>query len=54
MKTYVGYIWVDDEQGVRIRVSARSPDDARAAVKAEYGEGHALSLWNEDDASKPR
>jgi hypothetical protein len=54
MKTYVGYIWIDDEPGVRISVSARSPDEAMAAVEAEYGEGHVVSLWNEDDASKQR
>jgi hypothetical protein len=54
MKTYVGYIWIDDEPGLRLSVSARSPDEAMAAVEAEYGDGHVVSLWNEDDASRPR
>jgi hypothetical protein len=54
MKTYVGYIWIGDEPGVRLSVSARSPDEAMAAVAAEYGEGHVVSLWSEEDAAKPR
>jgi hypothetical protein len=54
MKTYVGYIWIGDEPGIRLSVSAQSSHEARAAVEAEYGEGHFVYLWNEDDASKPR
>jgi hypothetical protein len=54
MKTYVGYIWIDDEPGARLSISAQSPDEAMAAVEAKYGEGHVVSLWDEDDASKPR
>jgi hypothetical protein len=54
MKTYVGYIWIDDQPGIRLSVDAHSPDEAKAAVEAEYGLGHVVTLWNEDDASKPR
>ena len=53
-KAYVGFIWIDDQPGIRLDVMARSPDEARAIVVAEYGEGHVISLWNEQDASKPR
>jgi hypothetical protein len=54
LKTYVGFVWIGDEPGVRLSLSARSAKEARAAVEAEYGEGHIVSLWNEDDASRPR
>lgn len=54
MRTFVGFIWVEGQPGARLSVLARSGDEARAAVEAEYGEGHVISLWNEDDASKPR
>jgi hypothetical protein len=47
LKTYVGFIWIGDEPGVRLNVSAQSLDEAMAAVEAEYGEGHVVSLWNE-------
>ncbi len=54
LKEYVGFIWIGDEPGVRLSVWARSPSEAGALVRAEYGEGHPMSLWNEDDAEKPR
>lgn len=54
MKLYVGLIWIDDRPGVRLNVSAGSLAEARAAVEAEYGQGHVISLWNEEDASAPR
>jgi hypothetical protein len=53
-KTYVGFSWIGNEPGIRLRVSAESPGEARAVVEAEFGSGHVISLWNEDDASKPR
>jgi hypothetical protein len=54
LREYVGYIWIGDEPKVRLSLSAHSLDEARALVEAEHGEGHIVSLWNEDDASKPR
>lgn len=54
MREYVGMIWIADQPGIRLRISATSLDEARELVVAEYGEGHVISLWNEDDASKPR
>jgi hypothetical protein len=33
---------------------ARTGEEAWAQVVAEYGEGHVISLWNEDDSRKPR
>ena len=54
MKEYVGFIWVGDEPGTRLSIWARSLSEASALVKAEFGEGHPTSLWNEDDAAKLR
>lgn len=56
-KTYIGFIWIGDQPGTRLMISAESPDEAMAAVEAQYGERHVVSLWNENDASgerKPR
>jgi hypothetical protein len=53
-KTYVGFIWIGDQPGIRLMISAESPDKATAAVEAQYGKGHVVSLWNEDDASGER
>lgn len=53
-REYVGMIWIDDEPGVRLRLIARSLEEARALVIAQYGVGHVISLWNGDDASSAR
>lgn len=53
-REYVGFIWIDDKPGVRLAVQARSLDEARSIVEAEYGAGHTISLWNEKDARRPR
>ncbi len=53
-KTYVGFIWIEDKPGVRLEIAAESPDAATAAVEAQYGAGHVVSLWNEDDAASER
>ena len=54
MREYVGVIWIADQPGVRLRLAAESLEDARARVIAAHGEGHVISLWNEDDAQSPR
>jgi hypothetical protein len=46
-------VWVGDESGVRVRLHASSLEDARAQIAADFGEA-AVSLWNEEDARKPR
>ncbi len=38
----------------RVTVVARSLDDATERLESEYGLGRVYSLWNEDDANKPR
>jgi hypothetical protein len=54
LREYVGFVWIGDEPGVRIRVTASSVDEARARVVEQYGRGHVISLWNEEDAARPR
>ncbi len=38
----------------RVTVVARNLDDATERLESEYGQGRVYSLWNEDDANKPR
>lgn len=54
MKTYIGYIWIADQPGTRLSLSARSSEEALAAVEVQYGKGHVVSLWNEESAAEPR
>lgn len=53
-KEYVGYIWIDDEPGIRLSVMARDAEEAQRLVITEHGDGHPFSIWNEDDAERPR
>lgn len=54
VREYVGFIWIENNPGVRLRVLATSLDEAMLRVVEEYGEGHVVSIWNEEDAAKPR
>jgi hypothetical protein len=51
---YVGMIWIADQPGIRLHLLATSLEEARALVIEQYGEGHVISLWNEEDASGAR
>ena len=54
VKNYVGYIWIGDDPGIRLSILAESGEKAIAKVREQYGEGHVVSLWNEEDAKRPR
>ncbi|MEU8265229.1 hypothetical protein AB0C02_32055 [Micromonospora sp. NPDC048999] len=54
MREYAGLIWIEDKPGIRLRILARSLDEAWSRVIEEYGEGHVISIWNEEDASSAR
>lgn len=54
LREYTGVIWIGDDPGTRLRILAESLADAQRQVEEKYGEGHVVSLWNEDDASAPR
>lgn len=53
-RRFVGMIWIGDDPGIRLELFAASLEDARAKVEAEYGDGHSISLWNEEEAAEPR
>lgn len=53
LKVYIGFIWIDDQPGIRFQVEAHSLEEARGLVVEEYGEG-VISMRNEDDASSAR
>lgn len=54
LREYVGFVWIGDQPGIRVRLMAASLADARAQLVADHGEGHVISIRNEDDASRPR
>ncbi|MER6591703.1 hypothetical protein ABT214_07605 [Micromonospora purpureochromogenes] len=54
MREYAGLIWIEDKPGIRLRILARSLDEARTGVIEEYGDGHVISIWSEEDASSAR
>jgi hypothetical protein len=54
LREFVGYIWIGENPGIRLSILARSGEEAKAAVIAEYGSGHVISLKNEEDARRPR
>jgi len=60
VREYVGFIWFDDDEEDRVdfQVEANSLDEAVTRAIRTYGQGredHArVSVWNEDDAPRPR
>jgi hypothetical protein len=54
LRGYAGLIWIEDKPGIRLRILANSLDEARSRVIEEYGDGHVISIWNEEDASRAR
>lgn len=53
-REYVGLIWIGDAPGIRFRLMAMGPEEARRQVIDHYGEGHVFTLKNEEDAARPR
>jgi hypothetical protein len=43
MTKYVGMIWIADQRGQQVNVTARSLVEAREEVERIYGEGHVIS-----------
>jgi hypothetical protein len=56
VKLYRAIIWErnSDRPGQRVSVLAESLKEAREKLVAEYGEGNIISLYNEEDAARPR
>ncbi len=54
MREYVGLIWIGEEPGVRVSVVAESLESARRMIEEQHGTGHVITLYNEDEADRPR
>ncbi|WP_329331164.1 hypothetical protein [Streptomyces sp. NBC_00663] len=53
-REYVGLIEIAGQPEIQLRLMASSLSEARAIVIEQYGEGHVISIWNEEDANRPR
>ncbi|SOD91578.1 hypothetical protein [Streptomyces sp. Ag109_G2-15] len=53
-REYVGFIRIAGQPEIQLRLMASSSSEARAIVIEQYGEGHVISVWNEEDARRPR
>lgn len=56
LREYQVIWWTDDPARPRERLTvlALSLDDANKQIKDKYGENIKSSIWNEEDAAKPR
>ncbi len=54
VREYVGLIWIGEEPGRRIRIMATSGEEAEELLVQEFGPNHVYTLWNEEDAQRPR
>jgi hypothetical protein len=55
MKEYKAIVWIDDETpGKRVTLLADTLKEAQQKVREEFGPKATISLWNEDDANRPR
>jgi hypothetical protein len=53
-REYVGFIRITGQPEIQLQMMASSLSEARAIVIEHYGEGHVISIWNEEDANRPR
>ena len=62
-KEYIGCVWDKELESTAewdslprtmLRVWARGPSEAAAAVQLHFGDNFGISLWNEDDSRRPR
>jgi hypothetical protein len=56
LREYQVICWTDDPARPRERLTvlALSLDDASKQIKHKYGSNIKTSIWNEEDAAKPR
>ena len=55
-REFVGFVWPEDDFSDQIGLLVLAADVTEAATVAReaYGDGFRASLWNEEDAAKPR
>ena len=56
LRPYQALIWKTDSHSIEQRkiYLAVDSDDAKKQAIDEYGEDFSFSIWNEEDAAKPR
>lgn len=56
LRLYHAIVWTRDPDsvGVRVELLAESLDDAEAELKTQYGEEIVFTLFNREDAERPR
>lgn len=56
MKLYEAMIWIKDPTvaGQRVSVTAKSLEDAKSRLEAEYGKGTVFDLHSAEDANRSR
>ena len=55
LKLFTAIVWPNQEAaGIRAEYWAENSEDALALLKAEFGEGVAFTMHNEQDAKKVR
>lgn len=53
-REYVGIVWRGDEVGIRFSLTARDAVEAGEEARRRYGPDAVYTLWNEEDANRPR
>lgn len=55
LREFVGFVWQDDHsESTGVLVEATHVSEASAVLKEVYGAAWRSSVWNEEDAAKPR
>ncbi|MCP3877274.1 MAG: hypothetical protein GY701_02600 [Sulfitobacter sp.] len=54
LREYKAIVWRAENAGERVAVRAPSAAQAERRLRAKYGRDATISIWNEDDASRPR
>jgi len=56
LREFVGFVWPDDDfsDQMGLLVLATDVTEAVALAHEAFGDGFRVSLWNEEDAAKPR
>jgi hypothetical protein len=55
-REYQAIVWTDDpaRPGERLTPLASNLEDAKTQIVDKYGSNITCSIWNEEDAAKPR
>ncbi|MEV4134783.1 hypothetical protein AB0J72_21745 [Dactylosporangium sp. NPDC049742] len=53
-REYIGWINLGDGNRISLSVLAADVDEAYERVVEQHGEGHELSIWNEEEAHTMR